>query len=201
MLTLSVPSEMAEDGRWRGDVRPARQASRRPPPVLPRSKRNGSRSVLVSLVSDPQDTPSECPPSCAPSRGPDGTGAAGSCVEVIPPEPSLRRLSRIIRAFDRTHSRARAENAQVACPTPPDPAASDQHECTKGAEEAVGQHDDDTASTRDHRHRRRHDSERSDRLARYWTDLCHTLSLLHPRRRHCLGSALVTAQVDAGVAC
>ena len=115
---------MAEDGRWRGDVRPARQASRRPPPVLPRSTRNGSRSVLVSLVSDPQDTPSECPPSCAPSRGPDGTGAAGSCVEVSPPEPPLRRLSLIIRAFDRTHSRARAENAQVACPTPPDPAAS-----------------------------------------------------------------------------
>ena len=38
---------------------------------------------------------------------------------------------------------------------------------TKGAEEAVGQHDDGTASTRGHRHRRRHDSERSDRLARY----------------------------------
>ena len=101
-----LPRRMAEDGRWRGDVRPARQASRRPPPVLPRSTRNGSRSVLVSLVSDSQDTPSECPPSCAPSRGPDGTGAAGSCVEVSPPEPSLRRLSRIIRAFDRTHSRA-----------------------------------------------------------------------------------------------
>ena len=136
-LTLSVPSEMAEDGRWRGDVRPARQASRRPPPVLPRSKRNGSRSVLVSLVSDPQDTPSEFPPSCAPSRGPDGTGAAGSCVEVSPPEPPLRRLSRIIRAFDRTHSRARAENAQVACPTPPDPAASDQHEGSRGGSRAA----------------------------------------------------------------
>ena len=136
-VTLSVPSEMAEDGRWRGDVRPARQASRRPPPVLPRSKRNGSRSVLVSLVSDPQDTPSECPPSCAPSRGPDGTGAAGSCVEVSPPEPSLRRWTRIIRAFDRTHSRARAENAQVACPTPPDPAASDQHEGSRGGSRAA----------------------------------------------------------------
>ena len=188
LLTLSLPRRMAEDGRWRGDVRPARQASRRPPPVLPRSKRNGSRSVLVSPVSDPQDTPSEFPPSCAPSRGPDGTGAAGSCVEVSPPEPSLRRLTRIIRAFDRTHSRARAENAQVACPTPPDPAASDPS--TKGAEEAVGQHDDDTASARGHRHRRRHDSERSDSLERYWTDLCHTLSLLHPRRRHCLGPPL-----------
>ena len=53
LLTLSLPRRMAEDGRWRGDVRPARQASRRPPPVLPRSKRNGSRSFLVSLVSDP----------------------------------------------------------------------------------------------------------------------------------------------------
>ena len=105
-LTPSLPSETAEDGRWRGDVRPARQASRRPPPVLPRSKRNVSRSVLVSLVSDPQNTPSEFPPSCAPSRGPDGTGAAGSCVEVSPPEPPLRRLTRIIEAFDRTHSRA-----------------------------------------------------------------------------------------------
>ena len=42
---------MAEDGRRRGDVRPARQATRRPPPVLPRSTRDGSRSVLVSLVS------------------------------------------------------------------------------------------------------------------------------------------------------
>ena len=124
-------------GRWRGDVRPARQASRRPPPVLPWSKRNGSRSVLVSLVSDPQDTPSEFPPSCAPSRGPDGTGAAGSCVEVSPPEPPLRRLSRIIRAFDRTPSRARAENAQVACPTPPDPAASDQHEGSRGGSRAA----------------------------------------------------------------
>ena len=130
-LTPSLPRETAEDGRWRGDVRPARQASRRPPPVLPRSMRSGSRSVLVSLVSDPQDTPSECPPSCAPSRGPDGTGTAGSCVEVSPPEPPLRRLSPFIRAFDRMHSWTRDKNAQVVWPTPPDPAASNQHEGSK----------------------------------------------------------------------
>ena len=58
-----------------------------------------------------QDTPSECPPSCAPSRGPDGTGTAGSCVEVSPPEPPLRRLSPFIRAFDRMHSWTRDKNA------------------------------------------------------------------------------------------
>ena len=167
---------MLHGGRGRGDVRPAHHASVRPPPALTRPTRNHCRSVVVSLVPGSQDTPSECLPSCAPSRGPDGTGTTGSCVEVSPPEPPLRRLSPFIRAFDRMHSWTRDKNAQVVWPTPPDPAASNQHE---GSNEAVGQHDDGTASIGGHGHRRCYDYERSDRLLCCWADLCHTLSLLH----------------------